>query len=778
MILGRRSCACVLWLWLLAACSFDARFDADLQPSAGDAGLQEPADDDPREQPDAGAEPSAAVPVFRDDFERDDGPLAPPWRDTGLGVPSLWRGQACLDRGQGVTLDLTPARYGYLRVDVTGGDDLSLSLQDAQGALLRLDWRIRRDYTRMLEASSGEDVGAYTSARVRTLEIEIDQRTHHLRARQAGGPWQELEPQATLPFELARLRFERAQVEPRPKDVWVCLDNVYVGPAQPSEDPFAHSPHARAGRPTDNEQEFCLYERCGELAGQCLEQENWAAVIDAFPDLECENCPLQGGMHRLVADMPLDPSGAPLQFLQNAPSRSPQLVRDLARCAVDRCALDVTATPVALTTEFQIGTAPLRQPPFALYALLAGSDRVLAASVFSSQIYLSDGETGIPLASASDQLRMYTDTAEEVSFVLATHGDDAPRVYVASGYQEWTELRFGMPVVSLALPHSQRSMWVETARVRDAQVRTRQIVSPTSFWDSWYTRYRVTEPLAALAQLTSQSQHVESHDYWIAQRTTGPTVLSSAGFERALHNGVDGDFRVIASFEDSVVFEHPTSGERRWLTLDDKVVPSAFPEGQMRGTYLVSATDVWATGGRELVHVAAFPSALDWTHDRPVASDAQAVLYQTPVDVRLYDVSGHELAVHAPAAIDDGQGTPLAVAPRRVVPWGTQCGLFLSGHDGETAKRTAIDVYVVDEAGVFTVERQGVLERGPDEVRIASHPEGMFAWYEGTRVQTYDCRTHAGQTLEAGKRVLALSEYPTVPAHFTPEPLPPPEDEF
>ena len=70
------------------------------------------------------------------------------------------------------------------------------------------------------------------------------------------------------------------------------------------------------------------------------------------------------------------------------------------------------------------------------------------------------------------------------------------------------------------------------------------------------------------------------------------------------------------------------------------------------------------------------------------------------------------------------------------------------------------------------VQHLDTLPMEPDDVPVSIRRSGLLTWQHGTQLRAYECNTFASYTVDLPEPVVALGEYPRIPAHFIPATLP------
>jgi hypothetical protein len=715
---------------------------------------REPSRDASTPEADAGAgtdagEPQPA-PIFQDDFTRDDGPVAPPWRDSGPGSPELWAGALCLQASQSVTLELTPAPYRYLRIAASGADGLVWSVEGPRGPLFSLEWLMQRDGTREVEFSAGEDVAPYSSARAHVIEVLLDDETGLVSARAPGRPWVTSSLASELGDGITKLRFTLAS----PDFGTACFDDVYVGPAEPASDPFAGSPPVRHGGFVDDPREACALDHCGESAVRCLEQQD---VPD--PELPCADCDCDISDYLTALSCPdSSPSGrvAGCPGLWEAPDSA--TLAELSRCLDEHCAVDVTQKPVPL----QGFTGQLLLEPMSPYALVLSGDKLLVAEVstLSQKVELDFAQTVVSGLTADElpiEARMFAPAFLHAT--VQTRARDGTKRFFYLQRGSYREMDFALPIVDIHMAPGRAAGWVETQRPGEPATRTRQIVT----WDSerWYVAYRSTE--AAEAVLAVAFPPRSDSSYALISRPQGWSVLGDAR-ETALEPG-PGMFELRAALADSVVLEDHASGDYAWLMLDGRPSALTLPGGRVSGPHVLAADGIWVHRWDGYARLADPPPGFDPAQDALVTSSETHLLFQQAGGWSIHDVAGSALGTFAPGDLAREEAS-LPLSAERAVTLGPTCGVFLSSADEAGSPLTVVDGFRLDESGALVTRRLDVLAGAPRDQAIVRPSTSLLAWLDATAVRVFYCHDGLDFTIPRVDGLLSLSESIDIPVHL------------
>jgi hypothetical protein len=744
-----------LWACVASGCTLSAELERG--PSGpeldGGAGRADAAAAD-----DASARP--LPPPFADDFERANGEVSAPWIDLGLGTPSLWFGQLCLDRKEMVTVELTPGRHGYAAVSVTGGAGLVWSLESRDGALTTVQWNTGLGDLARIESVTGEDLGPYSPIGVNRLEVAIDHDARRARARLDGGAWVDLELDPALVADVERMRFGVLALHPdEPADEPVCFDNVYAGPHEPDADPFADSPRPRVGGYTANTLERCLFDHCGSEVVACMEPQTTCA-LDYGLIPACLHGSPDGMVAHCSADLPV----------ADAPTDA------LAACADLHCATDVDATPM----EFE-GYGDHYDPPAVddrgrILVLLDRPEGITPAVVdlLTGDIEL---DRALPLTAQTlapeEAFTLASDYSHWMAFVTLREAGGARRLFhrddLDDGVHGWSEVLFGAPIVSTQ--GFAEGVWVVTAPREPPAMHTLHLLGnaqatridggPSYFLPGLHTLFRRTEPSGSFGELWNHAS--ESGGLYSLLSVRDKVLLLSAQGEAEVGiSGLGTDWSVAAYFDSSVVLEAPGYG-RVWLELSGARIQESLT-GTMAGPYLITEDTVWLTGLDELLHVGPLPAGFVPEVDRPVASDWNRVLYMLGGEWRVVDTRGVTAFAARPASAElDAES--VALEPARAVAHGLSCALLVSrGTTSAGAPVSALDVLRTDELGEVTLSRLDVLRSAPEALALATRGGQLFAWPVGDELRAYDCPGARSHSVALEAPLMGLWSYrPPVP---------------
>jgi hypothetical protein len=764
-----------LSLWL-AACHFDVHLDdkpnrSSSQDAGGgdeqDAGMPdamgEP-DAGDTEQSDAGQITPPMPAVFKDDFERASGPLVAPWKDAGTGAPKIWAGQLCVGPQETALLTLEPGDYRYLRVDVTGGLGLRWTLESEEGEFLSFLWYPDGS---QITASSGEELARFTRMQVRSVEVYLDPGTRSARVRVDGGAWTKVTYASKVRAKLVRMRFQSTYADPQfHSGATECFDNVYAGPAQPTEDPFKDSPPVRPGWYTKDQTELCLLDHCGNEMIGCMDDTS-----------SCDTCSCENSYFNVLMDcLTHDPSGTMAQcswLAFSVANRETNLqdpaTKALIACADAHCATDIAKTPLA-----NGGGA------WSQYDAIPATDVVLAATRHGNDIDVVEVDLGtgavkklggtltqaFQSASDSSVVHPYTTTNHEWRNLQLIAHDGSQRLFAAEE-GVWAEIVVRQPFVSFQPFPTREWIWVDSAPASGAPQYTHQLLSTRG-----RAFIRRTDPHGSNDYVTLHDPVDDgSHAYAVSNSASGPTVFAMGdGFIRDLTPGVGSAWRAIATFDASVVFRNPITGSLRWLGLDNQPITQQLPSTQLVGSYWIGASSIWVTGAEAPVAVASKPG--DLMDELPVASNDLRVLYENAQHWVFADTAGNRLGEYVPAPFADmTEGESMATAARFTI--GPNCGLLVSKRAAVSEERAALDVFHFDSEGKLVVERLDALAQAAADVRVAVRREGLIVWQRGADLRAYDCSAFRSYlTHPVGDPIVALGDYPPVPQHFIPAPPP------
>ena len=765
-----RFVSAVLALGLAAAgCSLKVELDGPAgEQSKGDAGspAEDPAHPDPGQ-----AQELPPAPVFKDDFERANGKVRPPWFDVGFGTPQVWYGQLCLHGVESVVLELQRGHYGYARVDVNGGG-FEWSLESRDGTMLQLDWSSALQGAPQIAASTGEDIADFGYLSVRSVEVLLEHTSAVARVRVNGGPWIAVQRLGDPGSELARMRFSfhGVRAQPNIEASAGCFDNVYAGPSQPERDPFADTP-SRPGYFTEDTDWICLFQHCGSEILQCMEPE----IPEPFTCPSCGPCGQAAGL--VASCHHTSPDGSVSYCV---PDPEDGIIQALVACADAHCASDITTSPIPPANLHAHADDSSDEPLTVVPVLIEHG-----GSLVSARIDLATGEQSLdatlpfepssPAASGSTvhlnttwgafdwTVHIVTPAQEQRVFArwVDLRGETAP---------SWSELTFGAPITRVVPLGS--ALWVETTNAGAPATITRQVLERGQA--RWETHYRRTDPADLFDQVYPfLPQNPYGSAYLVLHGPKGGRLIKSQGSDVELDIYVEDSWRIDAMYGEGFVytFEGGHGSARSWVSLDNEWGGLDVPPGRIAAPYVIGWDDIWSFVKGVPTRLATRPAAVDRMLDVPVASDVHRVLYQTQASWLLADTEGRTLWSHEPAAAvlasHDDQAFP--VAPARTVPISVSCGLLVSEtDDSSTRVISVLDAYHVDEQGQLVTERLDVFERAADAVRVAARPGGLLVWQRGDVLRGYDCTTFTSYAVPLAEPLAALPEYPPFSPHTTP----------